>query len=102
MKIKRIVLHPVFFAVTGLIICFTGLLFMLKSCNDDVKEGLAIYEKERAEMKQCIGEKVIIDKDTFTITNYKVLDAEFTLNNGAVISKYFAMKRMLNDSIVLN
>lgn len=102
MKIKEVISHPVFFCIIGLIVCFTILSIMMKSCADNLKEGLSVYEKEKTEMKQCIGKKILLDKDTLTIINYRVLDAEFTLSNGAIISKDFAMKKIVNDSIELN
>lgn len=55
--------------------------FLVTSLGD-----LALKEDE---LRKHVGEEVIIQGDTLVITSYSLLNNEYTLSNGIVISAYF-------------
>jgi hypothetical protein len=47
---------------------------------------IGIIETEEKEMKSHVGEEVIIQNDTLIIVSYSLLNNEYSLSNGTVIS----------------
>jgi hypothetical protein len=57
-------------------ICFT---FLTKSCESE-------FNKEKAKIEVNIGKRVVIEKDTLLITDYSILESNYTLSNGKKVS----------------
>lgn len=47
-----------------------------------------IYYEEVGKHKELLGKRVIIDKDTFLITNYSLIFEEYELHDGTEIGFY--------------
>lgn len=61
--------------------------FILAMIN--IKNGI---KREEAEMKLNLGIKIVINKDTLVITDYSVLESNYTLSNGIKLSKDAVIK----------
>jgi len=64
--------------INGLCILALGLYLINNSINT--------FSKFDSKIKSHIGNKVIIDKDTLMITDYSIIDENYTLSDGNKIS----------------
>lgn len=62
------------------------ILIIAYNCSSD-KGPIGEYQRQTDIMKSYVGEKIVIDKDTLTITDYSVFKDTYTLSNGVSINK---------------
>lgn len=62
------------------------ILIIAYNCSSD-KGPIGEYQRQADVMKSDIGKRIVIDKDTLTITDYSVFKESYTLSNGTSINK---------------
>lgn len=66
----------------ALIFIIIGSWILISICNKAINKYKVEYTKH-------MGERVIIGKDTLSITDYSMIEENFTLSNGRKISKSY-------------
>jgi hypothetical protein len=81
------------------VVAFVGSIALIIVLVINVAKGLRkgaekVIDNQK-ELKQNLGSKLVIDKDTLTIVDYSTVNQNYTLSTGAKVSKRLA------DSLVV-
>lgn len=71
-----------------IVVLVSALVYLTRSITSDIT-GM------EDNMKELVGEKVLIENDTLTIIDYSLIKSNYTLNNENVISKEYAKKNIV-------
>jgi hypothetical protein len=67
-----------------------GFVFIGALCIWAVNGMFNAVDEEKAEKSVIVGENVVINSDTLTIVDYKLLTEKYVLSNGVEISEDYA------------